>query len=187
MRFAALKTNGRATRDGFLLANVIARARCRSLSTANAASRTPSLVSRASPPPCGRLHSCADNVASRLIDRVSPPGHEVQRFSGARVPGRKTRRCATRQGNGSLTRPANGRKFVFGTTPGRTEPTLRRAKHRHGLARARPDSPALRPLHSAARTLALQALPADAFVAFRRPQTAETGGNRRALPRWNNS
>src|ERR1019366_771552 len=55
---------------------------------------------------------------------------------------------ATRQGNGALTRSAKGRKLVFGTPPGRTEPILAPRKHRHGLARARPDSPALRPLHS---------------------------------------
>ena len=46
--------------------------------------------------------------------------------------------------------------MVFGTPPGRTEPTLAPRNHRHGLARAQPDSPAFRPLHSATRT-ALQA------------------------------
>jgi hypothetical protein len=62
---------------------------------------------------------------------------------------------AARQGNGALSRPANGRKLVVGTKPGRTEPMLallrRCGSHRQAparFARARPDSPALRPLHS---------------------------------------
>jgi len=45
LRRVALNTNGRATNHGFYFANVIGRARCRSLSPLNAASRTPSQVS----------------------------------------------------------------------------------------------------------------------------------------------
>jgi len=72
---------------------------------------------------------------------------------------------AIRQSNGALTRPANGGKLVFGTQPGRTEPPLAlipRAKYRHGLARARPDSPAFRPLHSLPHSAT--PTPQDAFA-----------------------
>jgi hypothetical protein len=69
---------------------------------------------------------------------------------------------ATRQGNGALPRPANGSKLVVGTQPGRTEPILAPRKHRHGLARARPDSPALRPLHSLPHSAT--PTPQDAFA-----------------------
>ena len=54
------------------------------------------------------------------------------------------------------------------------------AKHRHGLSRARPDSPGLRPLHYIPfqfRRLHFHS------IAFRRPQAAETGGKRACATR----
>jgi hypothetical protein len=115
--------------------------------------------------------------------------HAATTFNGFLARGGGVGNSSLRDSTGQrgASRPANGRKLVFGTKPGRTEPVLAPRKSRHGLARARPDSPALRPLHSnrsspAFRRNNIGSMPGlCSFVP--RPQTAETGGKRRALPK----
>src|ERR1019366_145338 len=69
--------------------------------------------------------------------------------------------------------------------PGRPEPILAlRAKPRHGLARARPDSPALRPLHSLPHSAT--PTPQDAFARSDGHKLPRQAGNGRALPRLKN-
>ena len=92
----------------------------------------------------------------------------------------KPRRCATRPETGRYV-PREGRKLVIGTKPGRTEPILAPRQPRHGLARARPDSPSFRPLHSATRT-ALQAT--RTFRCIPTVANCRDRRERRALPRW---
>jgi hypothetical protein len=68
----------------------------------------------------------------------------------------KPRRYATRRGNGALHAPGMVENLCSERNPAAPSRSWHRARHRHGLARARPDSPTFRPLHSATRT-ALQA------------------------------
>jgi len=119
---------------------------CRSLSTANAASRTPSLVSPASSPACGRLHSCADNVASRLIVTVSiHPATSFNGFLAHECPAGNLGAGATRQGTMDriVTRAREGRTMQNQRSPARRERgqlSLRVCAKKLATARNRPPS-----------------------------------------------
>jgi hypothetical protein len=129
---------------------------------------------RTSPPACGRLHSCADNVASRLI--VIVPVHPATTFNGflahecpagnlvaARLDG-ATGRYAPRERQKVCVRNE--------TRPHRADPG------------AAPSIGTVWPAHGLTRQLCARFTPLHEplcrrrgrFAAFRRSQTAETGG-----------
>jgi hypothetical protein len=99
--FAALNRYERATSDGFLLSNVFGRARCRSLSPLNAASRTPSQVS-SNVTPGVRTLALARGADGFSRSDAFIPIHAATTFNGfgARVPGMKL--AAARLGGGKL-------------------------------------------------------------------------------------
>lgn|GEM_PF-5568690 len=136
---------------------------------------------RTSPPACGRLHSCADNVPSRLI--VTVPVHPATTFNGFLAHECPAGNLVAARLDGATGRsaPRERQKVCVRNEPGRTEPILAPRQPRHGLARARPDSPALRPLHSATRT-ALQAT--RTFRCIPTVANCRDRRERRALPRW---
>jgi len=97
----ALNTNGRATIHGFSLGGCHRRA------------RTPTLMLRPNGLAPARHHWFANvplgvpfatparESRRALLEchRANPPGHDIQRLSGAQVSAGKPRRCATRQGS----------------------------------------------------------------------------------------
>jgi hypothetical protein len=97
------------------------------------------------------------------------------------VSGIETSSLRDSTGQRALRAPRTAESWCSERNPAAPSRSWRRAKHRHGLARARPDSPALRPLHSATRT-ALQAT--RTFRCIPTVANCRDRRERRALPRW---
>jgi hypothetical protein len=105
------------------------------------------------------------NVKSPIVVYVAEKREEVTRKINFGLGSKSSAHCES-----SLTlRPA---------APSRI---LAPRKDRHGLARAQPDSPALRPLHSASFQLRRLHFHFAAFHGHKLPRQA---GKRRALPKW---
>jgi hypothetical protein len=111
--------------------------------------------------PSSRLTPTAPGTGtpSQVSPNVQHGGHDVQRFFGAGVGGNNLVASLLDKATGAA-RPANAER----TRLHRAD-AWHRARHRHGSARARPDSPDFRPLHSATRTARRLR---GRFAAFRR-------------------